>query len=198
MKHVSLSAVLGLLLTACSTVGEERNTLKSLESRRAAVAREEPVPANRTKAAQAYRQYLDIMPHDAQRPEALRRLGDLDIESAGTDEKLNQNDYKRAIGVYQNLLRVYPNYAGNDRVLYQLARAHDEIGDHKQALTTLDRLVSNYPHSAYRPEAQFRRGELLFGQRSYTEAERAYAQVVAKGEASPFYERALYMHGWSL
>ena len=186
MKRALLSAVLGLLLTACSTVREERNTLKSLEGRRAAVAREEPVPANRTKAAQAYREYLNIIQPDAQRPEALRRLGDLDIESAGTDEKLSQNDYKRAIGVYQNLLRAYPNYAGNDRVMYQLARAHDEVGDLKQALATLDRLVSNYPHSTYRPEAQFRRGELLFSLRSYAEAERAYAQVVPQGEASPF------------
>jgi len=197
VKHASLAAVLGLLLTACATVSEEHNTLKNLESRRAAVEREEPIPANRAKAAQAYRQYLDIAPRDAQRPEALRRLGDMDIENAGTDEKLGRNDYKRAIGVYQGLLRTYPNYAGNDRVMYQLARAYDEVGDLKQALATLDRLVSNYPHSVYRPEAQFRRGELLFTLRSYAEAERAYAQVVAKGEASPFYERALYMHGWS-
>jgi len=198
VNRASFSAVLGLLLTACSTVGDDRTTLKSMESRRAAVAREEPIPANRTKAAQAYRQYLDIMPHDAQRPEALRRLGDLDIENAGADEKLSQADYQRAIGVYQNLLRVYPNYAGNDRVMYQLARAYDEVGDLKQALATLDRLVLSYPHSPYRPEAQFRRGELLFNVRSYADAERAYAQVVARGESSPFHERALYMHGWSL
>ncbi len=190
--------VLGLLLTACTSVPEERNTLKSLEGRRTAVAREEPVPANRDKAARAYRQYLDIAPRDAQRPEALRRLGDMDIENAGASDKLSKDDYKRAIGVYQNLLRVYPNYAGNDRVMYQLARAHDEVGESKQALAMLDRMVTNYPHSTYRPEAQFRRGELLFILRSYAEAERAYAQVVARGEASPFYERALYMHGWSL
>jgi TolA-binding protein len=197
VKHISLTAIL-LLLTGCSTVGEERNTLKSLEGRRAAVAREEPIPANRTKAAQAYREYLNIVPPDAQRPEALRRLGDLDIEAAGSSEKLSQTDYKRAISLYQDLLRTYPNYAGNDRVMYQLARAHDEVGDLKQALATLDRLVSNYPYSVYRPEAQFRRGELLFNLRSYADAERAYAQVVAKGEASPFFERAIYMHGWSL
>jgi cellulose synthase operon protein C len=199
VKRIALSMALSVLLTACATVhDEEPNTLKSLEGRRIAVEREEPIPGNRTKAAQAYRHYLDIAPRDAQRPEAMRRLGDIDIEIAGTDERLNQNDYKRAVGVYQKLLQDYPNYAGNDRVMYQLSRAYDEVGDPKQALATLDQLVVKYPASAYRPEAQFRRGELLFGLRSYTEAERAYAQVIAKGETSPFHERALYMHGWSL
>ena len=198
MNRLALPVALMLLLTACATAKkEERNTLKSLEGRHAAVEREQPIAGNRPKAMEAYRKYLDIAPRDVQRPEAMRRLGDMEIESAGTKEQLNQKDYKQAIGVYQNLLRAYPNYAGNDRVMYQLARAYDEVGDLKQALATLDRLVSSYPHSAYRPEAQFRRGELLFTLRNYTEAERAYSQVVAKGEASPFYERALYMHGWS-
>jgi len=194
-----LALLLLLMMTACATTKkEERLTLRSLEDRRAAVAREEPIPENRPKVALAYRQYLETKPHDAQRPEALRRLGDLDIENAGSSEKLSQNEYKQAIDIYQNLLRVYPYYAGNDRVMYQLARAYDEVGDRKQALAALDQLVSSFPQSAYRPEAQFRRGELLFSLRSYAEAERAYAQVVSEGEASPFNERALYMHGWSL
>jgi len=200
VRRFAHAALLMLLLTACATVSEEpdKNTLKSLEGRRVAVAREEPIPGNRAKAAQAYRQYLDTAPRDTQRPEAMRRLGDIDVEIAGTDERLSQNEYKRAAGVYAQLLRDYPNYAGNDRVMYQLARAYEEVGDLKQALATLDRLVVNYPASVYRPEAQFRRGELLFGLRSYADAEHAYAQVIAKGEASPFHERALYMHGWSL
>jgi TolA-binding protein len=200
VRPLAHAALLALLLTGCASVSEEpeSNTLKSLEGRRINVAREEPIPANRTKAAQAYRQYLDTAPRDTQRPEAMRRLGDIDVEIAGSDEHLSQNEYKRAIGVYQQLLRDYPNYAGNDRVTYQLARAYEEVGDLKQALATLDRLVVSYPASVYRPEAQFRRGELLFGLHSYADAERAYSQVIAKGEASPFYERALYMHGWSL
>ena len=191
-----------LLFTACSTVPEEANTLKSLESRRVVVEREQPVAGSRPKAIDAYRNYLEIAPRDARRPEAMRRLGDMEIETAeqgaANGERLSQNDYKRAIGVYQGLLRSYPNDPGNDRVWYQMARAYDQVGDRKQALATLDRLVSAYPYSSYRGEAQFRRGELLFDLRSYSDAERAYTVVIAQGETSPFYERALYMHGWSL
>jgi TolA-binding protein len=193
--------VLALLLTACATANKDRDkalTLKSLEGRRVVVEREEPIPGNRNKAAEAYRQYLDIAPRDLQRPEAMRRLGDIDIEIAGTADQLSKSDYKRATGIYEKLLRDYPKYAGNDRVMYQLSRAYDQAGDSKQALAALDRLVASYPYSQYRDEAQFRRGELLFSMRSYADAERAYAVVVARGETSPFFERSLYMHGWSL
>lgn len=202
MKQYSITLCVAALLTACSTVREQDNTIKSLEQQRVAVEREQPVAGNRSKAINAYRHYLDIAPRDAYRPEAMRRLGDMEIESAeqgaATGARLTQNDYKRAIGVYQSLLRNYPKEPGNDRVLYQMARAYDQIGDRQQALATLDRLVSTYPHSSYRGEAQFRRGELLFDLRSYADAERAYTVVIGQGESSPFYERALYMHGWSL
>ena len=201
MNRAGLLCLLIGSLVACTTAREkDNNTLKSLENRRATVAREEPIAGNRSKAIQAYRHYLDIAPRDALRPEAMRRLGDMEIESVeqGSGEQSNQSDYRRAIDSFKKLLRDYPNYANNDRVLYQLSRAYDQGGDSKQALATLDRLVTNYPYSAYRSEAQFRRGELLFGLRSYSEAERAYAVVIARGETSPFFERALYMHGWSL
>lgn len=202
MKRTRLLCLVAGVLTACTATvrPEEGSTLKSLESRRAVVTREEPIAGDRDKAVQAYRHYLDIAPRDALRPEAMRRLGDMEIETAdqGNAEQQNQSDYRRAIGSYQKLLRNYPNYAGNDRVLYQLSRAYDQAGDLKQALATLDRLVADYPHSPYLDEAQFRRGELLFGHRSYSDAQRAYAVVIARGEVSPFFETALYMHGWSL
>ena len=203
MKRLLIASLMATLLSACASVREEdSNTLKSLAQKRVTVEREQPIPGNRGKAIDAYRHYLDIAPRDARRPEAMRRLGDMEIETAEHDaasgERLTQGDYKRAVGVYQGLLRSYPNDPGNDRVLYQMARAYDQIGERQQALATLDRLVSVYPSSRYRDEAQFRRGELLFDLRKYSEAERAYAVVIGQGETSPFYERALYMHGWAL
>jgi TolA-binding protein len=194
--------VLAGLLAACSTrVREEAGTLRSLEPRQPPAAREAPIEGSRDKAIQAYRQYLDIAPRDSLRPEAMRRLGDMEIERAEHGEhadKLSRDDYVRAIGTYQKVLSTYPNHPGNDRVLYQLARAYDQTGDLKQALATLDRLVTRYPRSPSLGEAQFRRGEILFGLRDYEAAERAYAYIVAQGEASPLYERSQYMRGWSL
>ncbi len=54
-------------------------------------------------------------------------------------------DYKAAIARYQEFLKTYPNDSGNDRVLYQLARAYELSGELETSLTTLDRLVLLYP-----------------------------------------------------
>jgi TolA-binding protein len=202
MARVVLVAGL-VLLAACASnrTRDEHATLKSLESRRVDVRHEAPIEGSREKAIQAYRDYLNIAPKDALRPEAMRRLGDMEIESAEHGaiqrERVQQSDYRRAITTYQKLLRAYPDYPGNDRVLYQLARAHEQVGDLKQSLATLDSMVAKYPRSAYRPEAQFRRGELLFTLRDYETAERAYAEIVTLGQVSTFYERSVYMRGWS-
>ena len=45
---------------------------------------------------------------------------------------------------------------------------------------------------------QFRRGELLFSEQRYAEAQLAYEAVLARGRAgSTFYQQSLYKHGWS-
>ena len=54
-----------------------------------------------------------------------------------------------------------------------------------------------YPTTRYRDEAQFRRGEMLFALREYPKAEAAYLVTMSGDKGSPYYERALYMHGWS-
>ena len=187
------------LLGACAAP-QETGTLRSLEQRQIIVERDTAVDASRAAAIQAYRKFLDAAPRDRMRPEAMRRLGDLEIERAqdGLAESSGAREYRDAAKVYENLLRTYPLHSGNDRVLYQLSHAYDQTGDLGHSLAALDRLVAQYPRSVYRDEAEFRRGELLFALRRFPEAEKAYGVVMRKGESSTFYERALYMHGWSL
>ncbi len=83
-------------------------------------------------------------------------------------------------------------------MLYQLARAYELSGNLETSLATLDKLVLLYPTTRYRDEAQFRRGELMFTLREYPKAEAAYLVTMKGDKGSPYYERALYMHGWSL
>jgi TolA-binding protein len=188
------------MLAACGTAPDTRNTLKSLETQRVAVERDTAVAASREKAALAYQKFIEAAPRDRMRPEAMRRLGDLEIERADEQsaEGSTKNEYRGAIKAYEDLLNRYPAQAGNDRVLYQLAHAYDVAGDTHRALVTLDRLAAKYPDSAHRDEAEFRRGEILFTLKRYSQAEDAYGEVLKKGEASTYHERALYMHGWSL
>jgi tetratricopeptide (TPR) repeat protein len=139
-----------------------------------------------------------------QRAEALRRLGDLNLESGELERmasEVTQLDMQgaEAIRLYGTLLKAYPNYPRNDQVLYQLARAYETTGQSDQALATLDGIVARYPQSRDIAEVQFRRGELLFSNRRYADAQHAYEAVLAHGQrSSNFYIQSLYKDGWSL
>jgi tetratricopeptide (TPR) repeat protein len=103
-----------------------------------------------------------------------------------------------AIALYERLLKEYPSYQNSDQVLYQMARAYDELGRTEKAMEIMDRLIRANPHSDHLDEVQFRRGEFFFTRRKFRDAENAYSAVAALGAGSPFYELALYKYGWTL
>jgi tetratricopeptide (TPR) repeat protein len=103
-----------------------------------------------------------------------------------------------AIVLYDRILETYPHYQHNDQVLYQKARAFDELGRNDEAIVVIDRMIAEYPHSRYLDEVQFRRGEYFFTRRKYLEAEESYGAVVRMGVHSQYYELALYKLGWTL
>lgn len=198
--------VAAALLAGCASTSKralpEPPTLKALAGRAIQVEADPGVKANEEVASKAYRDFLATAPREPHRREALRRLGDLEMDRIDAQSAAGQPqgaaDYRAAIARYTDYLKTYPDAPDNDRVLYQLARAHELAGELETALKTLDRLVEVYPATRHRDEAQFRRGELLFTLRNYAKAEVAYAQTMAAGRDTPYYERSLYMHGWSL
>ena len=105
---------------------------------------------------------------------------------------------REAIATYKQILKDYPNYERNDKVLYQMSRAYDEIGQTDEAMEVMNRFVSEYPRSKYADEVQFRRGEYHFVRRNYRDAETAYKSVIYMGESSRYYELSLYKMGWTL
>jgi tetratricopeptide (TPR) repeat protein len=113
-------------------------------------------------------------------------------------EPLGVSGPLRAIKTYQKILTDYPWYERNDQVLYQMARAYDELAQPDEAMQVADRLIEEYPESRYVDEVFFRRGEYYFVRKKYLDAEEAYLAVVRRGESSSFYELALYKLGWSL
>ena len=100
--------------------------------------------------------------------------------------------------VYEQLLDAYPDYEKNDLVLYQLSRAYETAGERDLALATLDKLVTEFPSTPHFNEAHFRRGETLFIEGRYGEAEEAYERVLGGGPEAAFGEQSLYKLGWAL
>ena len=83
-----------------------------------------------------------------------------------------------AIALYERLLKEYPSYENSDEVLYQMARAYEELGRTEEAMATMERLIRGNPHSEHSGEVQFRRGEYFFPRRKYRDAETAYSAVI--------------------
>ncbi len=201
--------MIGLLAVSLASVAEAQkpkkgDTIASLEGKEVEVRPGGIVLDSSQLARDQYRAFLELVSDDpVLRAEALRRLGDLELEATETEqlgeniEALDAAGYAGAVDLYQQLLESYPDYRRNDTVLYQLARAYEVGGRTDEALVVLNELITKYPDTNRIDEVQFRRGEMLFLRKQYNESEQAYQAVVQYGDASRFYEQSLYKLGWS-
>src|SRR5580698_1304493 len=203
---VSAVAVAGVLLALPSHAANKNPpTIKDLDEQQVDVNLDPPKNVDSAKTMESYKRFLDLNAGDAAlRAEALRRLGDLNLESSESERierELATNEGLRAteaIHLYTALLKTYPKYERNDSVLCHLARVCELYAQPEKALNSLDQLVAQYPASHFIDEAQFRRGELLFSDKAYPKAQAAYEAVIKTGATSAFYNQSLYKHGWSL
>ena len=201
MKRAWLPVVLLYALPAAAA--DREPTLKDLKRPPPEVRSGETVAPDPERARDLYRRFLELEEGDpALRTEAMRRLGDLQLEAGdavrGETPGLGVEETREAIAIYTRLIEEQPEYPRADAVLYQLARGWEALGDSDKALHYLDRLVTRHPSSPRVDEAQFRRGEILFVGKRYGEAQQAYQAASAYGEQSEFYEQSLYKLGWSL
>lgn len=206
-RHTILWLCMFPVLSGCSLAHwDEPETLADLKGRRVDVAKAPVAGDTADQAVDNYRAFLGADADEKLRPEAMRRLADLQLQrneqrQADVPDSAAVNpaapDLAESVALYETLLRDYPQYAHQDKALYQLARAYDDAGQSEVVLATLERLVREHPDTPLRAEAEFRRGEILFVQTRYREAEAAYQAVLDRGDGSEFYERALYKQGWA-
>lgn len=206
---VSLVATVVAALVSAGAQGADKparapTTIGDLKPRNVEIRKEQKVDASAARAIDNYRRYLELKDSDPElRAEALRRLGDLNLE-VGEVERIEKEASAvdragaEAIALYTSLLKAYPDYPRNDQVLYQLARAYETTGQPEKALATLDQVVEKYPDVVQMDEVDFRRGEILFSAKRYADAEKAYQRALGKGATGQFYSQSLYKHGWSL
>jgi len=156
-----------------------------------AAAKQAAGPAEPTESEQEFEQRA------TQREALLSAETEFDTGLPGTDGVTVPTGPREAIRIYQQILERYPNYERNDKVLYQMSRAYDEIGQPDEAMLVMDRLVAEFPYSRYVDEVHFRRGEYFFVRKKYLDAEDAYGAIIKMGSTSAYYELALYKLGWT-
>ena len=159
----------------------------------------------------AYRKYVETATeNDTSRQKALTRLAELELELSNSllkdsnesedDPDLTpeyQHSLNRTIELLETTLIDYPNAKNNDKVMYQLAQAYDQVGRYNESISTLEKLAAKYPRSLYFPEAQFRIAETAFARGDYITAEDAYTEVILTPGSEKFYEKSLFKRGWT-
>ena len=113
----------------------------------------------------------------------LEPAANFDLPVTGA-EGVAQSGPLEAIAIYERLLKEYPNYERRDQVLYQMARAYDELGRTEEAIDVMQRLVGEFGYSRFSDEVQFRRGEYYFTRHKYRDAENAYQTITSSGARS--------------
>ena len=141
---------------------------------------------------------LEFEERALQREDFLAQANDYADELVGADGAPIPAGPREAIETYKQILETYPDYERNDKVLYQMSRAYDEIGQPDLAMEVMNRLVQEYPYSRHVDEVHFRRGEYYFVRKKFIDAEDAYSAVITLGSNSDYYELALYKKGWTL
>ncbi len=204
------------VLSACSSVEPQKATLRSIDQQQV-ISTTSGEQALRKKSTveirDAYKAYLsNSSKDDLSRRNALNRLAELEFEvsnensqtqteneearvkfeEAQQTKKLNQT-----IELLTTSLTDYPKARGNDRLMYQLAKALDQNGDYFRSIEVLTQLVTQYPNSRYYVEAQFRLAESNFSQANYAKAENGYTEVLIAPGNQVFYEKAIFKRGWS-
>ncbi|MBE9568078.1 MAG: tetratricopeptide repeat protein [Proteobacteria bacterium] len=173
-------------------------------------------PKTREEVRQAYSDYLDNADlDDNSRIDALNRLAELEFsesnklrqeqedlrDDTARQEALEDKRYEQrlnsTIKLLTTSLRDYPKAKNNDTLLYQLAKAYDQKGDHQASNDSLTRLVEQYPKSQFYTETQFRIAEDAFSLQDYSTAEFSYTEVILARGNEIFYEKALFKRGWA-
>jgi tetratricopeptide (TPR) repeat protein len=215
MKPASSWALVGLLLLsspaqskddAPSTVGSitqnnglttnGRLVVKSPSILR--IVSSKPVPADPRAALEQYDKLLELSPDVAIKAEAMRRSADLRVQIADLGGEIAPAELQKAVTTYNRLLVEIPEYARNDRVLYQLARAYNLLGDADKTIDALRLMVAKYPASVRMVDAAFRAAEQLYARGRYGEAESQYRIVQSLSADTRYFEPAQYKYAWSL
>jgi len=211
MRLVWLFSV--LTLAGCA---QQQQTLDDLGELDIKIDTESPIAGSRNKAMDNYWEFMSGTKQDSQKIEAMRRLADLEMERSeerfqkkmevlaqgnvadDDTQALRETSFRGAIKLYEDALKLSAGGRHSAGLLYQLSRAYEQAGLREKALGALDRLLVLSPRAKNRDELQFRRGELLFDWRKFKLAKQAYAQVVAMGTSSRYYEKAATKLGWAL
>jgi TolA-binding protein len=138
---------------------------------------------NYPKAEEQFRAYTQKLSQASEKQyfdDALLRLGDCQYV---------QKKFGEAASTFQRAIS--ESTTGKDYAYYRLAVVQNFQSQNNEALGNLDRLISGFPSSLYIEDAMFQRGQIYLEEVRYSEAARAFSDLIANRPNSPFIPYAL-------
>lgn len=107
-------------------------------------------------------------------------------------------DYGEAQEIYKQIAGQFPGYERLDEVFFRLGKGLIEAGKGAQAVTYLQKLVSNYPESRYIAQTHLALGEYFFKKELLGAAKDNYSKVIKNHKDYALWDYAVYKLGWVL
>jgi TolA-binding protein len=101
-----------------------------------------------------------------------------------------------AAATFDRIVQKDPQYRAMDRVLYDLAWAHQESHDAERAIATFARLAETCPESPLAAEGWYRIGEVHFSAGDYSLAATEFQSTLERAQEPALRERAAHKLAW--
>ena len=177
----------------------------------------------RLEAIARFEEFVRKYPDDPDyTPDAMFRLAELYFEKSSDEYLVSTRDYEdqlvafdtgeiatepeppapsydKTIGLYQDLLGKFPDYAHGDAARYLLGYSYGEQGQLEDSLQMYSDLATKHPTSKFLPEVWTRIGEIYFDMNqgdSLARSVDAYRKVLQWPD-SPYFDKALYKLAWA-
>ncbi len=151
----------------------------------------------------ANEKFLRVM-NEFDRNEAICKAGKPGCKA---DVPLPLKDFSKAVELYEALLKDYPDRRDNDKVLYQLSFAYQEMGEPGRAETVLTDFLKDHGKDPRSQAAWFRLGlsysertvgmDIFDSQPWLRKAIEAYQNAIEFKDDTYYYDQSLFQLGWS-
>lgn len=196
IRFFAYFSVLAFLVGCATTETDTIGNLTYTEEKEPELTLEQ---LNHQQVRAEYQELLELFEDKKLKEQIERRIADVYMMEGVHDQnnaKPRESYYVEAIKAYRDVLEKYPDSPDNAEVFYQLAKAYDMEGNQDEAMKMLLELTGRHPSYANIAEAHFRKGDIYFNNKAYSNAENSYLAVTRLNNEK-LKLNAHYMLGWS-
>lgn len=202
--YMLAGAFLGMAVAASASAASDSAsesasaaTLQSLSQKHVDVHKSKAPRIDPQTVLDNYKALLKNTRAPDRRLRVMRRLADAELVVALRGHTNAKQLARHAITLYRKVLKSSDYKKQRAKLLYNVARACDIVGDTAGGITAFDRLINHYPDSPFFSESHFRRAQMRFSLGSYKRAANDYKWLIDNDKDSPYRLQAQYKLAWT-